>query len=230
MINLETQAQIYLADQRGVSQVGFFRSYHTFNFGNYFHESRVPFANLQVFNDDTLKAGHGLILRLDKDSDVIIMPIVGGLEYRNSLEEGFLEAGQVQIFSALAETEYEIVNPYETEDINFLQIWLNNSSSDFTSKVEINTFDFEDKNQLLPIYSKDNYKGFIGKYDGRKKEELILENPENNVFIFVINGAFEVQDRLLHARDGLSLSNFKMIDFEALSNEAIILVFEMEVD
>ena len=229
MINLETQAQIYLADQRGISQVGFFRSYHTFNFGNYFHESRVPFANLRVFNDDTLKAGHSLKLKLDKNSDVIIMPIVGGLEYRNPLEEGFLEVGQVQIFSALAETEYEIINPYETENINFLQIWLDNTSPEFIPKVELNTFDLEDKNQLLPIFSKDNQKGFIGRYDGRKKEELTLESLENNVFIFVLNGAFEVQDRLLHARDGLALSNFEMIDFEALSNDAIILVFELKV-
>ena len=229
MTNLETQAQIYLADQRGVSQVGFFRSYHTFNFGNYFHESRVPFANMRVFNDDTLKAGYSLKLKLDKNSDVIIMPIVGGLEYRNPLKEGFLEAGQVQMFSALAGIEYEIINPYETEDINFLQIWLDNTSLDFASKVEVNTFDFEDKNQLLPIFSKDNQKGFIGRYDGRKKEELTLENSENNVFIFVLNGAFEVQDRLLHARDGLALSNFKMIDFEALSNDAIILIFELKV-
>lgn len=229
MTNLETQAQIYLADQRGVSQVGFFRSYHTFNFGDFFHESRVPFANMRVFNDDTLKAGHSLKLKLDKNSDVIIMPIVGGLEYRNPLKEGFLEVGQVQIFSALAGIEYEIINPYETEDINFLQIWLDNTSLDFASKVEVNTFDFEDKNQLLPIFSKDNQKGFIGRYDGRKKEELTLENSENNVFIFVLNGAFEVQDRLLHARDGLALSNFKMIDFEALSNDAIILIFELKV-
>lgn len=227
IMNLETQAQIYLADQRGISQVGFFRSFHTFNFGNYFHESRVPFGNLQVFNDDTLKAGHSLKLKLDKNSVVIIIPIVGGLEFRNSLEEGFLEAGQVQIFSALSETEYEIINPYETEDINFLQIWINNSSDGFSSKNEINTFDFEDKNQLLPIFSKDNQKGFIGRYDGRKKDELTLANPENNVFIFVLNGAFEVQDRLLHARDGLALSNFEMIDFEALSNEAIILIVEL---
>ncbi|WP_109741499.1 pirin family protein [Arcicella aurantiaca] len=226
-MDLETQAQIYLADQRGISQVGFFRSFHTFNFGNYFHDSREPFGNLQVFNDDTLKAGNSLKLKLDKNSEVIIMPIVGGLEFRNPLEEGFLEAGQIQVFSALAETEYEIINPYETEDINFLQIWLNNASVDFSPKIEVNTFDFEDKNQLLPIFSKDNRKGFIGKYDGREKEEIALENSENNVFIFVLNGAFEVQDRLLHARDGLALSNFEMIDFEALSNDAIILILKL---
>ena len=47
---------------------------------------------------------------------------------------------------------------------------------------------------------------------------------ESNVFAFVIDGVFEVQDRLLHARDGLALSNFKAIDFEALSNESVILL------
>ena len=218
----ETQAQIYLADQRGVSQVGFLHSFHTFNFGGYFDESRKPFGNLQVLNDDTLKAGYSLKMQLRENTDVIIIPIVGGLEYHNSLEKGFLEAGQVQIFSASSGMDFEINNPYQTETINFIQIWLKKTDTDFVAKNQITSFNLQDKNQLMPIFSIDKQQGFIGKYDGRKKGELIIES---NVFAFVIDGVFEVQDRLLHARDGLALSNFKTIDFEALSNESVILLF-----
>lgn len=219
----KTKAQIYLADQRGVSQVGYFRSFHTFNFGGYFDESRKPFGNLQVLNDDTLNAGYSLKMQLQENTDVIIIPIVGGLEYKNSLSNGFLEAGQVQIFSATASMFFEIINPYETETINFIQIWLKKTDTEFDVKNQITSFNLQDKNQLLPIFSINDQQGFIGKYDGRKKDELIIER---NVFAFVIDGVFEVQDRLLHARDGLALSNFKAIDFEALTKEAVILVIK----
>jgi len=46
------------------------------------------------------------------------------------------------------------------------------------------------------------------------------------VYVFVIEGAFEVQNRLLHARDGLSLSSATEVEFEALSNDAMLLILE----
>jgi quercetin 2,3-dioxygenase len=221
---MNTQAQIYLADQRGCSQTGDFRSFHTFNFGNYTAEGREAFSNLQAFNDDTLKAEHSVNIQLSEDMNVIIIPVVGGLEYHNALENGFLGAGEGLLLSASEGMEYEIINPYPTEYINFIQIWFKNGSPNFTPISEKFSFDLSQQNQLHSIFSANNQEGFIGKYEGRKKEEFTLANPENGVFVFVIDGVFEVQDRLLHARDGLAISGIEMIDFEALSNDAIILL------
>lgn len=54
-----------------------------------------------------------------------------------------------------------------------------------------------------------------------------LKNPKNSIFIFVIEGIFEVQNRLLHARDGLSLTDIDTVELEALSNDAVILLLEL---
>jgi quercetin 2,3-dioxygenase len=218
------QAQIYLADQRGCSQTDIFRSFHTFNFGNYVAEGRETIGNLEAFNDDTLKAEHSLKIQLSNNTIVIIIPIIGGLEYHNTLQNGFLEAGKGLSLSAQEGMKYKIINPYENEYINFVQIWLKNISKECIPKLEEFSFDLNEKNQLQAIFSVNNQDGFIGKYEGRKKGEYILKNPENGVFVFVIDGAFEVQDRLLQARDGLAISGIEMIDFEALSNDAVILL------
>jgi redox-sensitive bicupin YhaK (pirin superfamily) len=45
--------------------------------------------------------------------------------------------------------------------------------------------------------------------------------------VYVIEGAFEVQYRLLHARDGLALWEAERVEWEALSNDAILLVLEV---
>ncbi|GAB4043602.1 pirin family protein [Spirosoma jeollabukense] len=234
MMDTQLQAQLYLADQRGCSQRDYFRSYHSFSFGQYADEHKMPFGALQVVNDDTLTAGNRIRMQVESDTDVVILPIVGGLEYKSSLGDGFLEAGQVQIFSLANGMSYEIINPYETELINFVQIWLTNNSSDFTPGLGQTSFDLSNKNNLLSAFSVNENalrsRGFIGKFDGRNDGIYPLENPETTgVFVFVLSGVFEVQDRLLHERDGLSLTNGQepVIEFEALSNDALVLLMEI---
>lgn len=240
-MDTQTQAQIYLSDQRGFSQMDYFRSYHSFNFGPYFDESRQPFGALQLLNDDVLKVGHGIRMQVDQNTEVILIPIVGGLEYKSNVGNGFLEAGQVQIFSLTGGMDYEIINPYETEAINYIAIWLTNTSPDFRPGMQQTRFDLQIKNELLPLFeaspNKEStkqplFRGFIGRYGGREEGIYRLTQRASGVFVFILSGAFEVQNRLLHERDGLSLTDVQnnVVDFEALSNDALLLVLEIPTD
>ena len=235
----QTQGQIYLASQRGVSQLSWFRSFHTFNFGSYQEEFRAPFGNLQVLNDDTLAAEKSIVMKLEQNAEVILIPVVGAIEYHNSLgETGILEAGQLQIFSAEKSMDYEITNPYDAELVNFIQVWITNDNPDFIAGNQYGSIDLETKNQLIPLFSPENeglkiqqeVYGYFGKYGGREEGIYKLKNPENGIFVFIIEGAFEVQNRLMESRDGLSLWNPEELEFEALSNDAIILILELSID
>ena len=246
MMDMDTQlqAQLFLADQRGCSQLDYFRSYHSFTFGPYVDAHKTPFGSLQVINDDTLKAGHRVTMQVDDNTDVLIFPIIGGLAYKSSLGHGFVNAGEIQIFSLTTGMTYEISNPYETESINFLQIWLRNTAGDFTPISRQTQFDLTEKNKLRPAFSTapnglnphQSARGFIGRYDGRKDGIYEVDypadgHPANGVFAFVLNGVFEVQDRLLHERDGLALlaDGALTVAFEALSNDAILLLLDIPV-
>ncbi|MCF0056829.1 pirin family protein [Dyadobacter sp. CY356] len=232
----QTKGQIYLASQRGCSQLPWFRSFHTFNFGLYKEQNREPFGNLQVCNDDTLAGGKSFKMQLEVNTEVILIPVVGAIEYKNSWgETGILEAGQMQVFSAAAGMEYEISNPYETELVNFIQLFLTNNDNSFIPKIQEINIDLGNRNQLFPLFSQakngvsihqETY-GYIGKYTGRSEDLYQLKNSENGIFVFIIEGAFEVQNRLMEARDGLSLRNLDELQFEALSNDAIILILEI---
>ncbi|MEO6685946.1 MAG: pirin family protein, partial [Dyadobacter sp.] len=171
----QTEGQIYLAGQRGCSQLSWFRSFHTFNFGLYQDQNKKPFGNLQVFNDDTLAAGKSFKMQLEENTEVILLPVVGAVEYKNSLgEAGILEAGQMQIFSAEEGMGYEITNPYDTELVNFIQLFLTNNDNPFTPKVQEINIDLENRNQLFPLFSPgkgglathQQTFGYIGKYGG----------------------------------------------------------------
>jgi quercetin 2,3-dioxygenase len=53
------------------------------------------------------------------------------------------------------------------------------------------------------------------------------QNPAHSCFMFVIEGAFEVQNRLLQRKDGLLLPEAGEVEFVALSDNGILLVIEL---
>ncbi|NEU65603.1 pirin [Spirosoma agri] len=240
-MDTQTQAQIYLADQRGCSETPFFRSYHTFNFGPYTAEDREPFGPLHLLNDDTLRVGASLTMRVEQPTTVVLFPVMGGLEYTVDGSIDFLEPGQLGVLAVPTGTTYSVSNPYEQEQINFLQLWLTNPSDDLQLTIDQIPFDLTTINTLLPIFGSTNLdhsdhptvKGFIGRYTGRQEGTYPIapaaELVDTGMFVFVLQGAFEVANRLLHAKDSLSLryNQPDQLEFEALSNDAIILLLEL---
>ncbi len=71
------------------------------------------------------------------------------------------------------------------------------------------------------------YHIFIAKLDGRSEIIHTAAQSGSGFFVFVIEGAFEVQHRLLEARDGLSLLGIIELEAEALSDDAILLMIEL---
>ncbi len=225
----QNEAKIFLSAQRGKTELSWFRSFHSFNFGNFQDPNKEHIGKLRVFNDNTLAAGCGMKMQVEKPTEVLILPLVGGIEFKNSVGyQDFLEAGKVQVFSADAGGEYEVLNPYESELINYLEIWIEKENAVSPSTISAD-IDIEKRNELLPIFSsvKQNAFGYFGKYDGREESIYKVKNAGNCLYVFVIEGAFEVDNKLIEARDGLAIWNADEIEFEALSNDAMLLIFEI---
>ncbi|MGG9963888.1 pirin family protein [Ferruginibacter sp. SUN106] len=227
------KAIIHLNDNRGHLENEWMRSLVTFNFGNYKTENREPFGSLQVFNEDTLAAGKSINMLVEENTEVLIVPLTGTIFFKDHTgNETYINPGQVQLFAAVKQSSYQIINPYENEElVNFLQVWLYKSETVFIPKMQLFNFDLSQKNQLHTVITASDLNQqaytFIGKYDGRQKGIYSLQNKNNGIYCFVIEGAFEIQDRLLHAKDGLAIWDTDEIDFEALSNGAIVLLFEI---
>jgi quercetin 2,3-dioxygenase len=234
----QTLAKIYLSDQRCCTQTDAFRSFHTFNFGSFFDENKKPFGNLTAFNEDTLKGNASIKHTIAAQTTVILMPIRGviGIKDANNPDgtarfdwiEMWIPAGEAYLFTTVHEEAITIHNPFDSELVSYLQIHLQNNDYQPFNAESIAAFDFANaKNQLLPYFDDGKYYGSIGQFDGRKDSVYSLKNPKNGVFAFVVEGVFEVQNRLLHARDGLALWDIEEVELEALSNDAVILLIEV---
>lgn len=226
----QNKGKIFLADERGHNEMEWFRSYNTFNFGRYQLDHKTPFGPLYVLNDDTLAGGKSISMAVEADSDVLLIPIVGAITYTdNRGNSTIIEAGECQVYATPKHTTIQIGNPYDDELVNFLQIWLYKTGVEPAGVPQLIPFDIVNhRNHLVPIpVNNTPYQIGIGKYAGRSASTYKLRSPNNGMFVYVIEGAFEVQYRLLHGRDGLALWEADAIEWEALSNDAIILVIEM---
>jgi redox-sensitive bicupin YhaK (pirin superfamily) len=220
-------AKMFLADDRGFHQTAKFQSRQTFNFGNYKHEHKQPFGNIYVCNDDVLDAGCSVRMLVEEKSWIVLLPVIGAIAYKDTQRESLFAAGQVQVLLMNKGDRFEISNPFAEELVNFLQLWIK-AGDEVVNETEIPfTYDVNAHiNSMISIHDTSSVKVSIGKFEGRGETVYQANNASSPVFLFVLEGAFEAEGRLLHARDGLGLKNFSTIDMEALSNEAIMLAIE----
>jgi quercetin 2,3-dioxygenase len=227
----QSKGRIFLTDERGLNETKWFRSQNTFNFGKFQNENKEPFGKIYLLNDDMLAGGRSLSMLVEDDSYVILLPLAGAINCKKeNTNETLVAAGQVLVHSINSGRKIEISNPFKEEAINFLQIWIRARED----KKELDdvplTYDDvnEDLNQLINIFPIKNDLQFsisIGKFSGRG-ETVYKPTGGNGCFLFVLEGAFEAEGRLLHERDGLALWDTDDIEIEALSNDAIMLLIE----
>lgn len=231
-MNTDTiQAKMFLADDRGLHQTAKFQSRQTFNFGSYQHEHKKPFGNIYVLNDDVLDAGCSVRMSIEERSWVVLLPVIGAIAYKDSLQrENLIAAGQVQVLLMNKGDDIEIANPFAEELVNFLQVWVKAEDDVANETVFPFTYDVNANiNSLLAIHKASSFIISIGKFEGRGETIYHTQNESAPVFLFVLEGVFEAEGRLLHARDGLALQNISTIEMEALSNDAIIFMIENRV-
>lgn len=117
-----------------------------------------------------------------------------------------------------------IKNTSEKETANFLHWRLKNKHT-VAANPHLQDLNFSDFNQVVPL---DKQTGGIGIYKRRTKDTYQVKQRGNGLFVFVINGAFEIENRLMGPRDGLALRDREEISFEALSELSIILLLEQK--
>ncbi len=230
----QVKGKMFLADERGVNETDWFRSWNTFNFGKFYNEHKKSFGDMYVLNDDTLAAGKSIKMLVEENSYVFILPVAGAINYRDSLgNENLIAAGQGQLFLLGKGESMELSNPFEEELVNFLQVWIKAGNDNSFIAPQLSTYDDVNENidNLVSIFSQNDLpiSAAIGKFNGRGEANYNI-NKNSGTFVFIIEGAFEVEGRLLHERDGLALWQSDSFEMEALSNDAILLVIELPLN
>lgn len=228
----QTKAKMYLSKERELFEADWMRSYNTFRYEGNADENKLPFGAVYKLGDEVLQGEKTLLFTTETCTDIIIIPVIGAVIYSDSIgNTDIIEAGAAMRYTVPAGTTINIFNPFKNELVNFLQVWLKHGLNCHTTKAYCEFNLDKNANKLLQLFNNSNdkyqccFKFYIGKFSGR--EETVLNVSKNRgLFAFVLQGAFELQYRLIEARDGLALYDPGKAELEALSNEAIILIIE----
>jgi redox-sensitive bicupin YhaK (pirin superfamily) len=205
------------AGSRGLVDLGWLKSYHTFSFGNYYNPERINFGALRVLNDDTVAGGKGFGDHPHDNMEIISIPLGGGLKHHDSMDNiAVISDGDIQVMSAGTGIFHEEHNDDHDEDVQFLQIWIYPNQLNVTPRYDQLTLDKSARrNRLQQILSPNPgdegvwiYQDawfYLGDFDKGLPVNYKLNLKGNGVYLFLINGQAEVNGQQLSARDGLGL-------------------------
>lgn len=196
---------------------------------SYFHPgddraaSDNPFGTLGVFKEVTLAPLKNLLLTLEANELMILFPLSGSLSVEVHDGKPYnIEPEQLLTCLYPKKQAVTISNSEQKQSSSYLYIQVSGISfpKDGTA---VHPCYIPQRNMVSTLLEQPGVQLSMGVFDGRQKGEYQLQETADGIFAFVLNGAFEVQDRLLENRDGLALWDISTIDFEALSENAVVL-------
>ncbi|HEX8506888.1 MAG TPA: hypothetical protein VF630_16100 [Hymenobacter sp.] len=232
-----TPGKIFLAEQRGLLENPRFQRYSTFRFGEYAAEHKEPFGDLHGLNEETLAGGECVVVAAPQASQLLVLPVTGEVKAQAGAgAPALVDVGEMYLTTVAAGDTVRFTNPYESHLISFLHVWLKAAPEEATKTSQVFAFDsWAMVNQLAearavapaPDGAGRPFVLSLGQFAGRAETSYQLRSEANRFFAFVLAGAFEVEGRLLHEKDGLALWGTPAVELEALSNHAVVLVLEM---
>ena len=225
---------IYSADERGFTNHKWLKSYHTFNFANYYQEDRSGFGRLLVLNEDSVQPGTGFGTHRHDNVEIISIPLEGELLHKDDFgNESIIHKGDIQVISAGKGYTHSESNPSETKILHFLEIWILPNRIDGEPRYQVKHFGFE-RDKWVPIVGPGQPVGTLsvyqdaflclGKFGRNSTSAYSLAYPLNGIFLMVLNGRIMVMEEPLHQYDAIALDGASVINIHCLDDSDILLI------
>lgn len=221
------------ANDRGLTQIDWLKSYHSFSFGDYYDPNHMGFGTLRVINEDRVTPGKGFGTHQHRDMEIISYVISGALEHKDSMGTGsIIKPGEIQRMSAGKGVAHSEFNASQTEPVHFLQIWITPSQKDLKPSYEQKTLPQGKLNELLLIGSPNGGKNAITIHQQAELYVAYLQAQESVTHEFkqhhkgwlqLINGQISVNDKTLDAGDGAGFQIAGRITITGLENAEFLL-------
>ena len=231
---------VHKAATGGYFDHGWLKTYHTFSFADYYNPERVHFGALRVLNDDTVAPKKGFGMHPHHNMEVVSIPLQGFLRHGDSVKnESTITPGEIQVMSTGAGIYHSEYNASETEELQFLQIWIIPNIKE--TKPEYHNYD------IRPLYKHNELCMFIspkggnapahllqdawfsiGTFDSKQCIKYLMNKKNTGVYIFVLEGDVKINGQILSRRDGIGIWEVENVSIECLS-ESHILAIEVSV-
>lgn len=224
-------------DNRGVVEMGWLSSRHSFSFGHYYDPAHMGFRALRVINEDRVIPGAGFPTHPHRDMEIVSYVLDGGLAHKDTLgTSSTIRPGDVQRMSAGTGIRHSEYNASQQEPVHFLQIWILPEREGMPAGYEQKNFTAEEKRgRLRLVGSHDGRDGSITIHQDVDLYATLLEegdavthslNPDRHAWVQVARGTATLNGIELRAGDGAAVSNETALTI-ASSTGAEVLLFDL---
>lgn len=227
---------LHRANTRGYANRGWLQAKHSFSFANYHNPDRMHFGVLRVLNDDIIAGGKGFGTHPHDNMEIITIPLDGNLQHKDNMGNGtIINQGDIQVMSAGTGVTHSEFNASKNKEVKLLQIWLFPNKKNVVPRYDqISLQSVARKNSFYQILSPSkNDQGVwihqeswfnIGDFDKDSSKKYTLNNSQNGVYAFVIEGQAKINGQELNPRDGYGLWNLNSISIDAKKDSKILLL------
>ncbi|MEK0429069.1 MAG: hypothetical protein RI962_1538 [Pseudomonadota bacterium] len=229
--------EVRKSSDRGLADLGWLHSRHSFSFGHYHDPAHSGFGPLLVINEDRVMPGKGFGTHGHRDMEIISYVLDGELAHKDSMGNGsVLRYGDVQRMSAGNGVMHSEFNHSDKRDVHFLQIWIQPSVKGISPGYEEKHFDADSKRgKLRLIASPDGAENSVRIHQDARLyasvpepgTELVLPlAPGRIAYLHLIRGAIEANGVALSGGDALKIRDQPKVELRQ-ANDAELLLFDL---
>lgn len=225
------------SEDRGLANLGWLHSQHTFSFGHYYDPRHTGFGPLLVINEDRVQAGKGFGTHGHRDMEIISYVLDGELAHKDSMGNGsVLRYGDVQRMSAGTGVMHSEFNNSPENLVHFLQIWIEPAAKGIEPGYEEKHFDVASKkDRLRLIASPDGSEGSVTIHQDARLYVSLLDgiasvthalHPGRSAYLHLIRGKLTVNGQRLVTGDALKMTGEEKITADQ-AEAAEFLLFDL---
>lgn len=210
------------SEDRGVANLGWLHSHHTFSFGHYYDPRHTGFGPLLVINEDRVQPAKGFGTHGHRDMEIISYVLDGELAHKDSMGNGsVLRYGDVQRMSAGTGVMHSEFNHSPDKPVHFLQIWIEPAVKGIAPGYEEKHFDVASKQgRLRLIASPEGSDDSVMIHQDARLYASLLQGeqsvthalqPGRTAYIHLIRGHLTVNGHRLNTGDALKISGESQI-------------------
>lgn len=229
-----TDLLVRQASERGHTDLGWLKSFHSFSFGGYYDQRHMGFRSLRVINDDQIAAGRGFPTHPHRDMEIISYVLDGALQHKDSTGRGaIIEPEDIQMMSAGTGITHSEYNPSKTESNHFLQVWIEPAMRRVQPRYSDNRVTLDQKlNQWRKIAGPDGSGAAVSIYQDAEIHATKLEAGQTLSFtvehgrhgwLQVARGALEVNGTVLRSGDAVATSRATQLHIHATEDTDALL-------
>jgi redox-sensitive bicupin YhaK (pirin superfamily) len=225
------------AAERGHTDLGWLKSYHSFSFGRYYDQRHMGFRALRVINDDRISAGKGFPTHPHRDMEILSYVLDGALQHRDSTGQGsIVRPDDVQMMSAGTGITHSEYNPAAAAANHFLQVWIQPAQKGLRPRYQQQAVASADRQgHLRLIASPESRAGVVRIHQDAKvfatkltQSQQVTHVVEGNrhVWLQVAVGSLTVNGTTLHAGDAVATSRPTSLHIKGI-DQAEALLFDL---